>query len=194
MILVAMRGVYETAREQILNIDNYHNIDDQIPWPRTWYYIIRDDSRKPLDMTMSLELPQSSSSSDEEALDEGQGQSQEVVMAFSPAGLDRNYANFYPRMHLTCSISESQENNQGSLNQTCQLAANRPSYAISSFASELQMIENECGAGTLAASFEVTLSLQKDHVEEIYEAIIDYYGIEGYNLDTVLSIFSSVFA
>ena len=182
------QGHYERTRDRVLDFNGYHSIDDQISWPIAWRFMM-GSNRKPLDMTLSQEIyPESLDTQNDEI------KRSQVAMAFSPAGLGKDYSAFYPRMHLSCRVLERPQESSSknrSLNHECELTTG-PSYAITAFTSDLHLVENACGQDTLGAFFEVSLRSHPDEVAEIYQAIIDEYELRKDDLDTLLSVFSSV--
>lgn len=176
---------YEAVKARVLDMRMYQSIDDQIPWSSIWLQIINEylpnqarlgngvieilgwfDDNKLLDMTFSREFPLEPQNVQADEIKRSK-----VMMAFSPLGLDRSYANFYPKIPLICSVFESNVGEVKSLRHQCDLTKG-PTYAITGFASDLTLTENECGSNTLGAIFRVELSPNLEHIEQIYRLVI----------------------
>ncbi len=182
---------YERVKLRITHFENYKEIDDEISWSMIWNewlkafnpehpitgiisrLIFRLNTRniRPLDMKISQEtaipVPKTTEVGTTEV------KRSEVSFIFSPMGLDRRYAEIYPRVFLICSISESQGETL-TLNHRCEQIPNDNRYAFRSFSSTFQMIEHDCGFKT---SFEVLMSLDPQHVNAIYQSIGEYHRL-----------------
>ncbi len=167
---------YEEILTRIENFASYREIDDHIVWPnvRSWLsaavesvlpgVLERFLDIKPLDMTMSEERECESSQGNES----GRSRACKVWMAFSPLELPRSLHAFYPKIPLMCSIREDGE---GHVIHRCDQVEGL-TYAVQSFSSLLQISKHDCGVKSF---FRIVFNLHRDHVEAIYESIIDYY-------------------
>lgn len=169
---------YEDVLTRIEKFESYKDIDDQISWssiqshwlssldilPRTvfdWFSM----GRRPLDMTISLEIPQDPQ--------EDELKRSKVWVAFSPLQLPKEWEEFYPKIPLLCTILEEEEGEViHECNQTTGIA-----YAIQSFSSKLHISKDDCG---IRSVFEIVFDLHRQEVDRIYQSIVNYYRLPDY--------------
>ena len=185
---ICMPASYESILTRIEKFASYREIDDHIVWSDVqsqwlpnaveyvlpavvleWFY--RDI--KPLDMTMSVELP--------EDPQKDELKRSKVWMAFSPLELPKRLDDVYPKIPLICSIMEEGE---GSVVHRCDQTEGL-TYAVQSFSSILRVSRHDCG---VRSSFEIDFNLHRQQVEAIYRSIIGYYRWPEAVLSVVLNI------
>ena len=177
---------YEEVLTRIENFASYREIDDHIVWSNAqtqWLpnfvdvilpdiildWIYKDI--KPLDMTMSQELP--------EAPQENEVKRSRVWMAFSPLELPARFHGVYPKIPLICSISQAQ--GSGIIHRCDQIAGR--SYAVQSFSSELRISrDDECG---IRSFFRIVFNLHRQQVDDIYRSIVSHYALPETFLDFI---------